>query len=165
MISEFTVAEFFHVLFGMMWVGTSIYVELVLAPVVKRAKVVGEYRQLLPIMGRTSAVQMMSGLLVIATGVVYLLLRYDLGAVLAISSGKLIILSLVLVLAALINGIVFLKPTAMKIVKTSWPDDPNAVIPEVVAKLQKKLFTGSLVNTSIVVVVLFLMVVAATGGF
>jgi len=165
MVSGIAFAEFAHVLFGMMWVGVSIYIELVLAPILKRAKAVGEYRRLLPILGKTSMFQMMSGFLVIATGVVYLLLKYDLNAVLANSQGQLVILSLVLVLAALINGIVFLKPTAMKIAKAPWPEDPGAAIPDVVRAHQKRLLTGSLVNTLIVVVVLFLMVVAATGGW
>jgi uncharacterized membrane protein len=164
MISEITFAEFAHVLFGMMWVGVSIYIELVLAPILKRTKVVGEYRQLLPIMGKTSAVQLMSGLLVVLTGVVYMLLRYPLDRILTVSSGQLVIVGLVLVLAALTNGMVFLKPTAMKIVKTSWPDDPNAAVPEAVLALQGRLLKGTLVNTAIVVVVLFLMVTAATGG-
>ncbi len=164
MVSEITFAKFAHVLFGMMWVGVSIYVELILAPILKRTKAAGEYRRLLPILGKTSMFQMMSGFLVIATGVVYLLLKYDLGTVLTISSGQLVIVSLVLVLAALTNGIVFLKPTAMKIVKASWPDDPDAGIPEAVLALQGRLLKGTLVNTAIVVVVLFLMVTAATGG-
>jgi len=164
MVSGITFAEFAHVLFGMMWVGVSTYIELVLAPILKGAKTAGEYRRMLPILGKTSIFQMISGLLVIATGVVYLLLKYNLNVVLAISPGQLVILSLVLVLVALFNGIVFLKPIAMKIAKAPWPEDPGAAIPDVVREHQKKLFTASFVNTSIIVVVLFLMVVAATGG-
>jgi len=165
MVSEITFAEFFHVLFGMLWVGVSVYAELVLVPILKRAKAAGEYRRLLPVLGKTSMFQTMSGLLVIATGVVYLLLRYNLNTVLAISPGQLVILGLVLVVVALINGFVFLKPIAMKIVQAPWPEDPNAAIPDVVLKQQKRLFTGTLVNMLIVVAVLFLMVLAANGGF
>jgi len=165
MVSAITFAEFAHVLFGMMWVGVSVYVELVLAPILKKAESAGEFRRLLPVLGKTSMFQSFSGLLVIATGVVYLLLKYPLSAVLAVSTGQLVIVSLVLVLVALINGFAFLKPTAMKIVKAAWPDDPGAPIPENVRAYRKKLFAGSLANTMIVVLVLFLMVVAATGGW
>jgi len=170
-VSELTFAEFAHVLFGMMWVGTTIYIEAVLAPILKKAKAAGEYRRLLPVLGKTSAFATMSGLLVLVTGVVYLLLKYPLDRILVvppgqlISSGLLVLVSLALVVVALVSGFTFLKPTAMKIVKAAWPEDPNAPIPEAVLALQKRLFNGLRVNILIVVVVLFLMVSAATGGF
>lgn len=165
MVSSMALAEFAHVLFGMMWVGVSVYIELVLAPILKKAKEAGEFRRLLPILGKTSAFQMLSAILAIVTGFVYLLLLYEpLDSILSRSSGQLILVSLALVLAALVNGIVFLKPTAMKIAKASWPEDPTAPIPEEVKTYQRKLSTGSLLNTLIVVAVLFLMVLAATGG-
>jgi putative copper export protein len=105
----------------------------------------------------------MSGLLVIATGAVYLLLIYQpLDLLVTTSSGKLILAGLTLVLVALVNGIVFLKPTAMKIAKTPWPEDPNAAIPASVGPHLERLLRGSQVNTLLVVVVLFLMVTAAT---
>lgn len=164
MVNQYTVAEFAHVLFGMMWVGVSIYIELVLAPMLKKAEKVGDLLRLLPIMGKTSLFQMLSGLLVLATGAVYLLLLFPLDVVLTISSGQLVVVGLVLVLVALINGMVFLKPVAGKLIETKWPEDPNAPIPESVVRLRATILAGSVVNTVIVVVVLFLMVAAANGG-
>lgn len=161
MVVEVIAAEFAHVIFGMMWVGTSIYIELILAPILRKAKTAGEFRQLLAILGKTSSFQGMSAILVILTGVAYLLLVYDLGSILTSTPGQLVIVSLILVLVAIVNGFAFLRPVAIKIVRSAWPDDPNAPVPDSVKALERKLLAGSLMSTGIVIVVLLLMVTAA----
>jgi len=134
--SLLTAAEFAHVLFGMMWVGTSIYTEVVLAPLLKRFKTTGEVLSFLPLFGRTSAFQMISGIMVIVTGSIYMLLKYQpLDTILTISSGQLVVLGLILVVVALMNGVVFLKPIAGQMQKVAWPKDPSVPIPDRVPPL------------------------------
>ena len=165
MVNELTVAEFAHVLFGAMWVGAAIYIEAVLLPIQRKAKTGGEFRPLLPVLGKTSGFQAISGLLVLVSGVIYMLLKYQpLGAILTVSSGQLIIVALVLVLGTMVSGFAFLRPTAKKIATTPWPEDPSAPVPESVRHHERRLEMGSLLNTIVVVIVLLLMVIAATGG-
>lgn len=171
MVSASTVVEFAHVVFGMMWVGVSIYVEAVLAPLLKETRTVGAFRGFLPLFGRTSLFQTVSGFFVLLTGIVYMLLHYwpleTLVAPIpgvAVVPGVLVLLSLGLVLVALGVGTAFLKPTAMRVAKFPFPADPGAPIPEPVQGLVRTLLRGASLNMAIVVVVLLLMVIAATGG-
>lgn len=161
MAVEHIAAEFAHVLFGMMWVGTSIYIEVVIAPIMRKAKNVGEYRHMLGLLGKTSRFQGISALLVLLTGIVYLLILYPVDAILTQVSGQIIIVALVLVLATIVSGFAFLSPTAMKIVKTPWPEDSTAPVPDPVRSLEKRLWAGSMASAILVVVVLVLMIVAA----
>src|SRR3989304_4493688 len=76
MVSASTVVEFAHVVFGMMGGGVSIYGEAVLAPLLKETRTVGAFRGFLPLFGRTSLFQTVSGFFVLLTGIVYMLLHY-----------------------------------------------------------------------------------------
>ena len=145
--------------------------EAVLAPLIKEVKTVGAFRGMLPLFGKTSLFQTVSGFFVLLTGIVYMLLHYwPLDTLVApipgvaVTPGVLVLLSLVLVLLALVIGFAFLKPTAMRIVKTPFPADPAAPIPQTVQGLLRTLLRGTTVNMALVVVVLLLMVTAATGG-
>ena len=169
MVTALTVEEFAHVIFGMMWVGTSIYVEAVLVPTARDMRSSGAFRGMLPLFGRTSMFQTVSGVFVLLTGVVYLLVKYPISEILAptgatVTPAVLALIGLVLVIVALANGMVFLKPTAMKIAKSSWPADPAAPVPEAVMGQFRFLARGASINTGIVIVVLLLMVMAGTGG-
>ncbi|HKZ48937.1 MAG TPA: hypothetical protein VJ397_09165 [Thermoplasmata archaeon] len=165
MASAFTVAEFAHVFFGMLWVGVSVYGEAVLFPLVRQAKTVSQLRHWLPLAGQTSAFQGISGTLVLVTGLIYLVMKYQpLGDILTTSSGLLVIVSLVLVLVALVAGFAVLMPRAKGMAKMEWPKDPAAPIPADIAATLQTLMRGASANTAIVIAVLALMVLAATGG-
>ncbi len=166
MASAFTVAEFAHVFFGMLWVGVSVYGEAVLFPLVRQARTVGQLRHWLPLAGQTSAFQGVSGILVLVTGLIYLLMKYQpIGDVLTTSSGQLMIASLVLVLVAMVIGFGALMPRAKGMAKMAWPKDPAAPIPADIATTLQTLMRGATANTAIVISVLALMVLATTGAF
>ncbi|HEY7588756.1 MAG TPA: hypothetical protein VIB49_08465 [Thermoplasmata archaeon] len=167
MVSYLAAAEFLHVLFGVMWVGTAIYAEAVLFPQMHRAKTVGDLRVWLGIQRRTGQFQSVSSLLTLASGLAYMFLDFgaDLVAIWADPSGMLVLISLILVLLAAAISFGWVIPTSVRLGKSPLPAAPGAPIPAQSTALLARIQVGVRVIAAIIVVVLFLMVVAGQGGF
>jgi hypothetical protein len=164
-VSALTAAGFAYVLFVMIWVGTSIYVEAALVPRLRRFKTTGQVLTFLPLFRKTSTFKGISGVLVLVSGAAFLVLKYQpVGKILTGSPGPLSVLALALVLVAEANGFLFLRPVAKKLRAVAWLTDTAAPLPEMVRPLTRKMIQGSTLNTMLVVVVLALLIMAATGG-
>ncbi len=166
MVSLLQVAAFFHVLFGVIWVGTSLYIDIAWIRPWRATKTVAELKVWQGVLRPTGPFIGISSLLVILTGLVYMFMKYgtDLGLIWASSSGRLVLISLALVLVAFFIGLGVNNRTAMKLVKMPLPDDAEAPIPKEASGLMDSLMKSSMVATIIIVVVLLLMVLGATGG-
>lgn len=167
MVSYLAIAEFFHVLFAAMWVGTSVYGEAVAFRIWRRARTVGEMRSWLAILRPTGIFQTVNGILVVITGFIYMFLLWgtDFAAIWATPDGMLVLISLGLVLLALAIGFAIITRTSIRLGRSPMPEDPAASIPAESLALAEKTRRGLTTNTVIIVIVLFLMVVAAYGGF
>ena len=167
MVDFLTVVKFLHILAGMAWIGSSLYVELIVLPSLKRMRTTGEFRTLRNVLKRTGPFLGLSGIFTLVTGLSFLFLKYgtDFGVIWSLPSGRLILIALALVVVALVIGFGLLLPTSLKMLRTPLPDNDAADLPQIVRRGVRRIDYGALAATVLIVFVLFLMVVAAAGGF
>ncbi|HLF06725.1 MAG TPA: DUF2269 family protein [Thermoplasmata archaeon] len=165
--ASYILAEFVHVLFGMIWLGGGIVMLFVVIRVAEKDGKVASFKTAVAIGQRAGPMFMIASILVLATGIVYMGLKYgwDLGYIWSLPNGRLILIALVLVIFAIVLGAAGATPMIKKLAALKLPDDPDAMVPEEARSVVKKLKLDGYISLTIVTVVMFLMVAAANGGF
>ncbi len=156
----------FHVFFGVLWVGTSVYFDVAWYRLWKNTRTMGEvsvWQQILRVSGPFIGI---TATLVIITGLIYMFTKYgtDFGVIWAGRSSQLIIISLILVAIQFTFGLTVTTRRAGRLISLEIPDDAETPISSDARGLMDVVFRDSAIGTIIIVVVLVLMVLAATGG-
>ncbi len=157
-----TSAALLHILFGTMWVGGGLFALLVNQRVAKTARSVGEFKVFQSIAMKMGPFFILSSILTLVSGIALMRLKYgwDIGEIWGSDSGKLVLVSLVIVAWAIVEGLVVNGPTAIKLSKLALPADAGAPISPEAIPLVKRLSMEGIISVVLVVVVLVMMVVA-----
>lgn len=166
MVTTLQVIAAFHVFFGVLWVGASLYIDAAWYRPWKNTNTVGELRLWQRILHPTGPFMGISSLLVIITGFIYMFAKYgtDFGVIWASPSGRLVIISLILVLIVFVYSLVVTNRLSTRLVRLELPDDNGGALPGEATRLMGGIMRASIIATAIIVFVLILMVLAATGG-
>ncbi|MFQ5918877.1 MAG: hypothetical protein ACE5I4_02370 [Thermoplasmata archaeon] len=107
-----------------------------------------------------------SAILVIITGFIYMFAKYgtDFGLIWASPSGRLVIISIVLVAIAFVYSLAVTNRLSVRLARMELSEDPQDALQSETRALMISLMRASAVGTTIIVAVLILMVLAATGG-
>ncbi|MCJ2531651.1 MAG: hypothetical protein LN413_05010 [Candidatus Thermoplasmatota archaeon] len=166
MVTTLQVIAAFHVFFGVLWVGASLYIDVAWYRPWKNTRLVGELKLWQRILHPTGPFLGITSLLVLITGLIYMFTKYgtDFGVIWAGQSGRLVIISLILVVAAIIFAVTVTNRLSLRLIRMDLPEDPGTPIPSEAKGLMDGVSRASAVGTAIIVIVLILMVLAATGG-
>ena len=158
-LDVYTMTKFSHVLMGAAWVGGSLFFEFVVAGYLRRTLTKGDFHTQAGLLRKAGPFLGLTSVLTLITGLAYMVLKYgtDFSAIWALSNGRLILISLSLVLVAIGIGFGILLPTSLKVIRATSVDEARG-------PMGKLLKAGS-TNLLVVLVVLFLMIVAGSGGF
>lgn len=166
MVAVLQVVAVIHAFFGVLWVGGSLYVDVAWYGVWRATRTTGEVRHWQRILHPTGIFLAVSSILVILTGLVYMFLKYgtDFGLIWASGSGRLILISLGLVVVALLVSVLGTNRATVRLVRLELPEDDTAPMPREAKSVMERVMRFSAVGTSLIVVILILMILAATGG-
>lgn len=154
-----------HVFFGVLWVGANFYMDVVWYRPWKTIQTAGELRTWQRLLRPSGMFLGMSAVLVIATGLTYMFMKYgtDFGVIWASSSGRLILISFALVIVAFLFAVAVTNRLSTRFVRLAAPEEEAAPVPAEAKDLMGRIMAASAVGTTLIVVVLVLMVLAATG--
>lgn len=109
----------------------------------------------------------LSSILVIITGFVYMFMKYgtDFGIIWSLQPGRVILISLGLVIVALVFAITVTNRLSVRLTRLSLQDEAGTPIPGEAKMLMDGIMKASVIGTAIIVVVLVLMILTATGAF
>ncbi len=166
MVTLLQTVAVFHVFFGVLWVGTSVYVDVGWYRLWKNTRTMGELNLWQRILRSSGPFIGISATLVIITGLIYMFTKYgtDFAVIWAGRSGQLIIISLILVAIAYILSLTLTNRLAGRLISLELPDDAETPISSEAKGLMDGVMRASAIVTLIIVVVLILMILAATGG-
>jgi uncharacterized membrane protein len=166
MVTTLQVIAAFHVFFGVLWVGASLYIDVAWYRAWTNTRKVGELRLWQRILHPTGPFLGISTILVIITGLIYMFTKYgiDFGVIWASPSGRLVFISLIVVLIVFVYSLTVTNRLSTRLVRLDLPDDNEAALPGEARRLMDGVMRASVIGTAIIVVVLVLMVLAATGG-
>ena len=166
MVSLLQTIAVFHVFFGVLWVGTSLYIDVAWYRPWRSTRTVGELKLWQRILRTTGPFAGISAVLVIITGFIYMFTKYgtDFGLIWASASGRLVIISIILVAIAFVYSLAITNRLSVRLERTDLPEDATEAVPSEARELMITLMRASAIGTVIIVAVLVLMVLAATGG-
>lgn len=166
MVNELQIIAVFHAFFGVLWVGTSVYIDVAWYRPWKNTQTAGELRVWQRILRPTGPFAAVSAILVLLTGLIYMFLKYgtDFGAIWALGNGRLIIISLVLVIIAIVFAVTVTNRRTIQLERLELPEEDATPLSPEAKRLMDGVMRASAIGTVIIVVVLVLMILAATGG-
>ncbi|MFQ6012703.1 MAG: hypothetical protein ACE5LS_03555 [Thermoplasmata archaeon] len=166
MVSSLQVIAMFHIFFGVLWVGASLYIDVAWYGPWKNTRTVGELKVWQRILRPTGPFLGIAATLVIITGFIYMFTKYgtDFGVIWAGRSGRLVIISLILVIIAFVLAVTVTNRLSIRLTRLELPEDAEAPISSEAKGLMDGVMRASAAGTVIIVAVLILMVLAATGG-
>lgn len=155
-----------HVLFGVSWVAVMFMNTAFLLPEIQKAQAMKDMPLFRSAAKRLSMIGMVTGFGTLITGVAYLLIKFGTNGdnLVGDPEPRTIIASMWLVIAVLVVGMVFMRPTAMKIGKQAAQMDPAAPFPEDFRRLLNRVAILMRVTSAGVFLTLILMVLATQGG-
>ena len=165
--AAYIIAEYVHILFGMIWLGGGIMMVFIIIRAANKDGKVGQFKATLEIGKRAGPFFMLSSILVLVSGILYMGLKYgwDLGYIWSLPNGRLIIIAMVMVVFSIVLGVAGATPLIKKLTALKLPADADAPIPDDAKAIAKRLTMDGYVTVINLSIVLFLMVAAANGGF
>jgi uncharacterized membrane protein len=166
MVSLLQTIAVFHVFFGVLWVGTSLYIDVAWYRPWKNARTAGDLKVWQGILKTTGPFLAITSLLVLITGLIYMFTKYgtDFGIIWAGQSSRLVFISLVLVVVAIVFAVFVTNRLSVQLARFELPEESEVPLPSEARDLMDAVMRASAIGTFIIVVVLVLMVLAATGG-
>ncbi|MCJ2554953.1 MAG: hypothetical protein LN410_01955 [Candidatus Thermoplasmatota archaeon] len=166
MVTTLQVIAVFHAFFGVLWVGANVYIDVAWYRPWKNTSTTGELKVWQRILRPTGPFLGITAILVIITGFIYMFTKYgtDFGVIWAGQSGRLIIISLILVAIAFILAVTLTSRLSIQLIRLELPEDPGTPISSEAKGLMDGVMRASAIGTTIIIVVLILMILATTGG-
>lgn len=166
MVEAIQIVAILHVFFGMLWVGTSVYVDVAWYRPWRAIRTVGDLKVWQSILRPTGPFIGVSAISVIATGFAYMFMKYgtDFGTIWAHPSGRLILIALGIVIVAFVAAATGTNRLSIRLTRYPSEGNPEEPVPDEVHGLLDRIMQVSGFVTVLVVVVLILMVLAGTGG-
>ncbi len=167
MVSDVQIVAVVHAFFGVLWVGASFYIDVAWYRPWKNVRTVGELKVWQGILKPTGPFLGLSSILVIITGFIYMFMKYgtDFGVIWSLQPGRVILISLGLVIVALILAVTVINRSSVRLVRMPVSGEADTPTPGEARKLMDGIMRASAIGTAIIVVVLVLMVLTATGAF
>jgi hypothetical protein len=158
-----------HALFGVMWFGIHVLVEMIFVPVLTKSTKLVELAPVARFAPSVSSAGNALGILTTVTGVVFLYIKFPPDQVdwLGFGETQAIIAALVTAFVSLVFANAVLRPAALALTKDApaTPPPPDAEIPPPLLPRLKRVAMYMRIQTSFVVLMLVFMVIAIEGGF